>query len=83
MMVFKIVCFAAIGAALGLPVFFGLSFLIVMLLGGIIRSLSLDLHHLFPLYAGIAIALVGIPVGAYYGMVFAPKSRGYDFADYY
>jgi hypothetical protein len=83
MMACKIICFAMIGAALGLPVFFGLSFLIVMLLGGIIRSLSLDLHHLFPLYAGIAIALAGIPVGAYYGMVFALRSRGYQLGDYY
>jgi hypothetical protein len=83
MMAFKIICFAVIGAALGLVVFFGLSFLIVMLLGSILRLITLDLHHLFPLYAGIAIALAGIPVGAYYGMVLALRSRGYYFGDYY
>jgi hypothetical protein len=36
-MVFKIICCAAVGAVLGLVAFFGVSFLIVMLLGSILR----------------------------------------------
>ena len=82
-MAFKITCFAVVGAALGLAVLLGLSFIVVMLLGSILRPLELNLNHLFPLYAGTIFSVMGLPIGAYYGMVFALRSRGFSFGDYY
>jgi len=82
-MAVKIICFAAIGAMLGLTIFFVLSFVAVMLLGNLVKPLGLDLHHLFPLYAGILFTLLGLPIGAYYGMIFALRSRGSSIGDYY
>jgi H+/Cl- antiporter ClcA len=82
MMAIKIICFVGVGAALGLLVFSALSLLVVMLAGSVLRPLSLNFHHLFPLYLGIFVAVMGLPVGAYYGMIFAFRSRGYSFGDY-
>jgi hypothetical protein len=83
MMAFKIICFAVVGAALGLAVFLCLSFIVVGLLGGILRPLELNLNHLFPIYAGIIFTVMGLPIGAYYGIAFALRSRGFSFSDYY
>jgi ABC-type proline/glycine betaine transport system permease subunit len=78
MMAFKTICFAAVGAVLALPVFFLFGLLIVMLTEGMWRPFG----TLAPVNMNIIIAMIGIPVGAYYGAIFASRSRGYSFRDY-
>lgn len=62
---------------------FGISFLIVLLLGSILTLTSLDLHHVFPLCAGIDITLADVAIGTYYEMVLSLRGQGYYFEDYY
>lgn len=75
----KMICFAALGAVLTLPLFFVLGLLVTMLSETVWRPFG----TLAPAYVLAAISLMGLPVGAYYGVRFALQSRGYSLGDYY
>jgi uncharacterized protein YacL len=79
MMAFKIICFAAVGAVLALPVFFVFGLLIVMLTEAPWRPFG----TLAPVNINIIIAVIGMPIGAYYGAIFALRSRSYSINDYF
>jgi hypothetical protein len=79
MMAFKIICFAAVGAVLALPVFFVFGLLIVMLTEGLWRPFG----TLAPVNINIIIAVIGMPIGAYYEVIFALRSRSYSINDYF
>jgi ABC-type phosphate transport system permease subunit len=78
-MVGKGVCFAALGAILSLPVFFSFSMLIIMLSEALWRPFG----AMAPVYISLAIMFLGLISGAYYGLRFALRSRGYSLKDYY
>lgn len=84
MMAFKIICFAILGAILGLVSFYTMSHIVVMALGTIWRPLGIDdIAPLAPIYVGLITAVIGPPFGAYFGATLAIRSRGYSVGDYY
>jgi hypothetical protein len=63
---------------MALPIFILFGALIAFLVGAIFYGRG----SFPPLNILLLITLLGLPVGAYYGMVFALRSRGYSFRDY-
>jgi hypothetical protein len=84
MMAFKIICFAILGAILGLVSFYAMSHIVVMALGTIWQPLGIDdIAPVAPIYVGLITTVTGLPIGAYFGATLAMWSRGYSFGDYY
>jgi hypothetical protein len=83
MLLLKIACFAVLGALICSGVAFVLSFPGLIVIGGILEGVfGVDEVAWYGFVIGPIFAIVGFLVGAYYGAVFALRTRGYSLREY-
>lgn len=83
MMPLKIACFAVLSALLCSGIAFVLSFPALIVIGGILQGVfGVDEVAWYGFVIGPLFAIVGLLVGAYYGAVFALRTRGYSLREY-
>jgi hypothetical protein len=83
MLLLKITCFAIISAAICSAIGLVLSIPGLMLIGGILKGVfGVDQVAWYGFVIGPTFAIMGFLIGAYYGAVFALRTRGYSLREY-
>ncbi len=83
MLSLKIASFAILGALIGTGIAFVLSFPCLIVIGGILESVfGVDEVAWYGFVIVPVLTIIGLPIGAYYGAVFALRTRGYSLRDY-
>jgi hypothetical protein len=83
MLLLKITCFAIISAAICSAIGLVLSIPGLIVIGGVLEGVfGVDEVAWYGFVIGPIFAIIGFLVGAYYGSVFALRTRGYSLREY-
>jgi len=83
MLSLKTVCFALFGAIICTGIAFVLSFPVLIVIGGILEGVfGVDEVAWYGFVIVPAFTILGLPIGAFYGAVFALRTRGYSLREY-